>query len=145
MWEYGLVFVLAATPLVELVVVIPAGIGLGLQPALVAAVAAVGNGLPVVLLVVLYGWLSGRLQGMGGGGTRRSRRAQRLWSRYGMPGLALLAPLTTGVHLAALAGLALGSPRREVVWWLLGSVAVWSIAVTVLTVAGFEGFRRLTG
>jgi hypothetical protein len=49
------------------------------------------------------------------------------------------------VHLAALEGLALGSPRREVVWWLLGSVAAWSIAVTVLTVAGVEGFRQLTG
>jgi hypothetical protein len=43
MWEYLTVFVLAATPLVELLVVIPLGIGLGLGPVPVALLAFAGS------------------------------------------------------------------------------------------------------
>jgi uncharacterized membrane protein len=75
--------------------------------------------------------------------SRRRERAQRTWARYGMPGLALLAPLTTGVHLAAIAALALGSSRSQVTGWLLVSIAAWSASVTLLTVAGVEGLRFL--
>ena len=53
MWEYLTVFLLAATPLVELLVVIPLGIGYGLDPVMVAAVTVAGNHLPVLAMVLL--------------------------------------------------------------------------------------------
>jgi len=154
MWEYLTVFVLAATPLVELLVVIPVGIGLGLAPVPVAVVAFAGNALPVVAIVgLLDRWQRWRQQSGEGAAdgpgapapSARRDRARRIWTRYGMPGLALLAPLVTGVHLATLAALALGAPRHTVVRWMVASIAVWCAAVTLATVGGIDVFRRLIG
>lgn len=154
-----MLFVLAATPLVELLVVIPLGIGYGLPPAAVALITWAGNAAPVVGIVVLFerwrAWRRRRAAGDaaeadaadGGGGRRgggRWQRAQRLWARYGTPGLALLAPLVTGVHLAAVVALALGAPRRTVLGWMLLSLAAWTLALTLAVVAGVEGVRHLT-
>jgi hypothetical protein len=182
MWEYLTVFVLAATPLLELLVVIPLGIGYGLDPIGVALVTLLGNTLPVLGIVVAFerwqSWRQRRGAARPGptAGTEearhadarnadtrdadprdatapdavedappasaRWRRAQRLWVRYGTPGLALLAPLLTGVHLATIAALALGSPRRAVAGWMVGSICLWTIGVTVVTVRGIEAIRH---
>lgn len=154
MWEYLTVFVLAATPLVELLVVIPLGIGYGLAPAPVALVTVLGNTLPVLGIVVAYErwrlWRQRRRETVAeddaaaaAPSSPRWRRAQRLWVRYGIPGLALLAPLVTGVHFAAIAALALGTPRRTVALWMTLSIVLWSAGVTIATVAGIQGWRHL--
>lgn len=154
MWEYLTVFVLAATPLVELLVVIPLGIGLGLGPVPVALVAFSGNAVPVVAIVALHErWTAWRRRRAHertddpslpeADASGRRSRAQRIWARYGMPGLALMAPLVTGVHLATLAALALGSPRRTVAGWMVGSIAVWCALVTLASVGGLEAVRYL--
>jgi Ca2+/H+ antiporter, TMEM165/GDT1 family len=168
-WEYVTVFVLAATPLVELLVVVPLGIGYGLHPVSVALVTFAGNSIPVLLIIAAYTriaqWRQRRADAVAAAAepgepaphdagaeerhpdtslaARRSSRARRLWQRYGLPGLCMLAPLVTGVHLAAIAALAMGSPRRSVVTWLLFSIGVWTAAVTVATVAGIAGLRYL--
>jgi Ca2+/H+ antiporter, TMEM165/GDT1 family len=156
MWEYLTVFVLAATPLVELLVVIPLGIGYGLQPAAVALVTMVGNLLPVLAIVMAYdrwrAWRRRRAMRAGRAGTAREseagssvrwQRAGRLWARYGTAGLALLAPLLTGVHLATVVALALGSPRRAVAGWMAAAIVVWTLGVTLATLAGIEGVRHI--
>jgi Ca2+/H+ antiporter, TMEM165/GDT1 family len=151
MWEYLTVFVMAATPLLELLVVIPIGIGYGLHPVPVAFVVFLGNTLPVLGIVLLFEqWRAWRVRraaaaaqpgGVGEAESGRQRRARDLWRRYGLAGLALLAPLLTGVHLAAVMALALGSPRRATAAWMTASIAVWTVGVTAVTVAGIEGFR----
>lgn len=57
-WAYALVFVLAAIPWLEVLVVIPPAIALGLEPTLVGAFAFLGNALAVVALVAFAGRLS---------------------------------------------------------------------------------------
>jgi len=145
-WEYLTVFALAATPLLELIVVIPLGIGYGLDPLGVAVVTVLGNGLPILAIVLLFdrwrAWRARRgaaVDGMGESG--RWARARRLWDRYGIPGLALLAPLVTGVHIATVAALALGSPRRLVLGWMSASIAVWTAGVTFAVLGGLEAVR----
>jgi UPF0716 family protein affecting phage T7 exclusion len=49
---YALVFLLAAIPLVEVLLVIPTAVALGLNPALVALAAFAGNLATVVLVIV---------------------------------------------------------------------------------------------
>jgi Ca2+/H+ antiporter, TMEM165/GDT1 family len=156
-WEYLTVFVLAATPLLELLVVIPLGIGYGLDPVGVAVVTLAGNALPVLAIVVAFDrWRAWRRRSSGADGaddvagdvadvpaTSRAMRARRIWDRYGVAGLALVAPLLTGVHFAALAALALGSPRRLVAAWMSASMLVWTVGVTLASMGGFEVFRRL--
>jgi uncharacterized membrane protein len=148
-WEYVVLFGMAATPLLELLVVIPLGIGFGLAPIPVALVAFAGNALPVLLIVAGYDrWhkrrqahLAGTASDTDTSPSARRERAGRVWHRYGLPGLALLAPLVTGVHLAAIVALAFGSPRRTVGAWMTGAIAVWTVAVTAGIYFGIEGAR----
>lgn len=136
-WQYVLVFVLAATPLLEILVVIPIGVALGLDPVLVAVVAFAGNVVPIYGLVLaadrLSAWLAARRDGER---SRRRARAERIWNAYGLPGLALLAPIATGVHLAALLALVLGARGRSTLGWMTVSIAAWTVVITALSVTG---------
>lgn len=140
---YALVFLLAAIPWIEILVVIPVAVGLGLDPVSVAVLAFLGNVLPIYGIVVLSDrvrtWLESRREP---DGTRRHERARRIWNRYGLPGLALASPVLTGVHLASVIALTAGSPKRSVEAWMTASVAIWTV---VLTAGSFYGFGFAAG
>jgi hypothetical protein len=69
----------------------------------------------------------------------------RVWIRWGLPGLAFLAPVTCGPYFAALIALALGErPRRLLVWIALG-VIPWCVLFAVMAGTGsrlFEGMPK---
>ncbi|WP_312912081.1 small multi-drug export protein [Natronosalvus caseinilyticus] len=136
-WQYVLVFALAATPLLEILVVIPLGIALGLDPIAVAVTAFAGNVLPIYGIVLaadrVAAWLENRRSDEP---SARRKRAVRIWNRYGLPGLALLSPVTTGVHLAAVLALSLGARGRDTLAWMTGSIALWTALITLVSVAG---------
>jgi uncharacterized membrane protein len=146
LWSYLAVFVAAATPVVEILVVIPAAILAGLPPGPTAAVAVAGN-LATVVVVVMAGdrlaswWRRRRPRPDPAPPSRRARRARRLASRWGVAGLALLAPVTTGTHIAALGALALDRDRRRVLAWMGAGIVLWAVAVTVASALGV-GFLR---
>lgn len=141
-WQYLLVFIFAATPWLEILIVIPIGVGLGLEPVLVAVFAFAGNVLPIYGIVRaherLAAWLETRRESTDSAPSSRRKRAQRLWDRYGLPGLALAAPIVTGVHLAAMIALGFGSHKRATVLWMTVSIAVWTVGITAVSVAGVE-------
>jgi Ca2+/H+ antiporter, TMEM165/GDT1 family len=142
LWQYALVFLAAATPWLEIVIVIPVAIGAGLAPLPVAIVSFVGNALPVLGIVAMFrSWEQRR------GPVRRrwSRRGVRVWARWGLPGLALTGPAVTGIHLAAVMALALHADRRATTGWMTLSLVLWTVATTLATVAGIEGFHKLFG
>jgi hypothetical protein len=60
----------------------------------------------------------------------------RVWGRYGMPGLGLLAPVTCGPYIAALLALALGEKPGRVLLWIAGGCLPWVIVFTVLAALG---------
>ncbi len=159
---YVTVFVAAAIPWLEVLLVVPAGIVAGLPAIPTVVVGAAGNATTLVPLVLggdrLRSWWRDRRHrrtdpshvdsdaarsepsaepddpaGRGG-------RARRLYGRFGLPGLALLGPLLTGVHVAALAALAAGSTRRPTLGWLLGGIVLWAGLAAVATVYGIESF-----
>ncbi len=141
-WSYVVVFVAAAVPIVEILVVIPAGILAGMPPVPTALAALAGN-LATVALVAVAGdklfarWRRRRPQ-KDRATSRRAQRARDAAHRWGVPGLALLAPLTTGTHVATVAALATGARRPRVLWWMAAGLAVWASAVTVTTVVGVD-------
>jgi uncharacterized membrane protein len=145
-WSYLLVFLAAATPVVEVLVVIPAGVLAGMPPAPTAIVAVAGNLSTVVLVAVagdrLVGWWRRRRPGRRAENQphRRSRRARELARRWGVPGLALLAPLTTGTHIATVAALATGCDTGRVLRWMAGGLAVWAVVVAAAAAAGLDTF-----
>lgn len=149
------VLIAAAIPWLEVLLVVPAGIIAGLPPAPTAVVAAVGNIATLVPLVLggerLRAWWRARrhrravaADGPPGGAvdgpapSARSGRATRLFDRYGLPGLAALGPLLTGIHVAAVVALAAGAQRRPTVVWLSAGVIVWSAIAAGATVLGID-------
>lgn len=143
--QYALVFVLAAIPWLEILVVIPIGVGLGLNAVGVAVFAFLGNVLPIYGIVAvdarLRDWLE-RRRGSESGEPTRHERARAIWDRYGLPGLAVASPIVTGVHLAAVIALAVGSPKRLVGVWMTASIGVWT---AILTAGAYYGFGFITG
>ncbi len=129
----------AATGALDVWVGIITGLALGLPPALSGAVSVAGALLGITLVVAFGGGLrelvyrSRRL-------ARRRERIERVWKRYGIPGVALQAPLLTGPVLATLLALALGAPPRPLLLWMLASVVFWGAVITGAAALGFSMF-----
>ena len=144
-WAYVLVFFAAAVPVIEVLVVIPAGILAGLAPIPVVLLALAGNLATVAAVVIagdrLAGWWRRRRPATDRAETSRAVRGRQLVQRWGVPGLGLLAPLTTGSHLAAVAALATGAGQRRVLAWMTVGLVVWAVAVGVVTTLGVGWFR----
>jgi hypothetical protein len=129
----------AAAGALDVWVGIITGVALGLSPALSGAVSTASAIVGVTLVVALGGRLqhliyrSRRL-------AKRRERVERVWKRYGIPGVALQAPLLTGPLLATLLALALGAPPRSLLWWMLASVVFWGVVLTGGVALGFSIF-----
>ena len=68
-------------------------------------------------------------------------RLRRVWDRYGVVGLGLLAPMTVGSHTGALLGLALKArPRALLIWMTLGAL-VWSALISAIALLGLIGLQ----
>lgn len=62
----------------------------------------------------------------------------RVWLRWGMPGLALLAPVLCGPYVAAFLAVGLGCKPVRAFWWIVLGVVPWCIAFAILTLAGVK-------
>lgn len=157
MWDeillYLTVFVLAATPWVEILVVIPFGIGVGLNPVAVGILAFAGNAIPIYLIVVAFErfnvWWANRrgsflVNPSDATWEQGSRaRAKRVLRRYGVPGLALAGPILIGAHLAAVITLLVGAPRGRIIGWMSLSLAIWTVALTASFNYGIDWFTSI--
>ena len=129
----------AAAGALDVWVGIITGLALGLSPALSGTV-SIASALVGVTLVVAVG---GRLQHLiyrTRTLAKRRERIERVWKRYGIPGVALQAPLLTGPLLATLLALALGAPPRALLLWMLASVVLWGLVLTGAAALGFSIF-----
>jgi Ca2+/H+ antiporter, TMEM165/GDT1 family len=129
----------AAAGALDVWVGIVTGLALGLSPALSGAV-SVASALAGVTLVVALG---GRLRELVYRSRRLARhreRVEHVWERYGIPGVALQAPLLTGPVLATLLALALGAPARPLLLWMLASVVFWGAVITGAAALGLSMF-----
>jgi len=147
--QYGLIFVMAAIPWVEIVVVIPVGIALGINPLGVALFAFLGNLLPIYGIIAFYARLNSVFgwdkPNPNAKASRRKEWAKRIWNRYGLPGLALASPVITGVHLATVIALTLRSEKRTVTTWMTVSVFLWAVVLTVSAYYGIESIQAFVG
>lgn len=64
-------------------------------------------------------------------------KARALWNKFGLPGLALVHPVTVGSsHAAAAIAMTLGASKKAALLWIGGSVVVWAVAFAVLAHLG---------
>ena len=117
------------------------GVALGLHPILSGVVSIASAVVGVTLVVVAGGRLQGRIY-RSPRLARRRERIERVWKRYGLPGLALQAPLLTGPLLATVLALGLGAPPRPLLAWMIASIVLWG---TVLTGAAAFGLSLFGG
>ena len=71
---------------------------------------------------------------------KRRERIERVWKRYGIPGVALQAPLLTGPLLATVLALGLGAPPRPLLVWMIASIVFWGAALTGAAALGLSLF-----
>jgi uncharacterized membrane protein len=147
---YLLVFILAATPFFEVISVIPLGALAGMNAPAVALIAFIGNMATILLLILLIDriklWLQRRKdrKGVSAEG-KREKRAAAIWKKYGLPGLALISPITVGSHLGAIMAMSFGGTRRQITVWMTVSILVWTVAAGALAHFGVNLFFEQTG
>ena len=120
----------------------PAGLAMGLNPLVVVITATLSYVSGAALMLVfgerVRGWVTRRF--------RRNRplahprhRLSRLWNRFGVIGLGLLAPMTIGAHTGALLGLTLKVKPRTVLLWMAVGALGWSILIMLAALLGLLG------
>lgn len=137
------VFILGAF---ELWAAIPAGLVLELNAMLVAVTAAAGAILGALAVVLLGHRLRDWLMKHHGGEKKPGGKKgfiYRVWDRFGVAGLGLLAPVLTGAPLAAALGVSLGVPARRLLLWISIGTLIWSPLLTAASVLGAAGFESL--
>lgn len=142
-WQYAALFLLAAAPWLDIFLVVPLGIVWGLSPVAVSIIGFAGNFLMVLLIGLFFtrisAWLERRKVKQGRTtSSKKETRARRVWEKYGVPGLALVAPALVGTDIAAVLALSFGSSRRWVIGWMAVSLAVWTVVMAVGSVYGLS-------
>ena len=129
----------AAAGALDVWVGIITGVALGLSSVLSGAVSVASAVAGVTLAVVAGERLQGRIH-RSRRLARRRARMERVWKRYGIPGVALQAPLLTGPLLATVLALGLGAPPRPLLSWMLASVVLWGAVLTGAAALGISVF-----
>ncbi len=123
---------------------IPAGLALGLSPVAVVGTAAVsyasGVGLVAFLGQPVRDWLMRRFGDKVSGDPNSAVR--RAWERFGLIGLALLAPITTGAQIGAAVGMALNAPPRRLFALMAAGGLIWAALLGALISLGLVAIQQ---
>ena len=123
---------------------IPAGVALKLPVALAAFCAWAGYTFIGALMLIVgapaRSWLAAKLKLSPQ--PNPEKLFWRVWLRWGLPGLGLLAPVTCGPYFAALIALALGEKPRRVLFWIAMGVVPWCVGFSILAASGSKLLGR---
>ena len=141
------VFLAGATPWIEAVVVIPAGLLFGLDPVWVVVSAMAGNAITIFLFAYLGSaireWFRSRRKPENAAKPDRFAKAQKLFDSYGIYGLAFVSPILVGTQFAAAVAVAAGvKPLRTSVLITLATT-LWAVVVAALMlIVGLDQITR---
>lgn len=140
--SYIIIFLLAAIPFFEVMVIIPVAIVGGLPAIPVMIIAFLGNMLTLSLLIVFVEKIKSWRRKKKGDETetKKHRRAKGIWDKYGLPGLAFVGPFFIGTHLTALLASTFGSGRKRTFYLMTVSLAFWTITLGLAAHYGFDFF-----
>lgn len=127
-------FTVLALGAAELWAAVPAGFALGLGPVLTGIAAAAGAMLGATAVAVLgerlRNWVA-KWHGSNG-------RVNKIWSRYGVIGLGLLAPFSVGAPIGTALGIALGAPAKRLLLWIGMGITLCSAGLVLALYLGME-------
>ncbi len=147
--SYAVVFILAATPFFEVVAVIAIAIAAGLPALPVTIIAFVGNMATIFLVIAMMdkikAWMANRRERKGKAPSKKkTERAERIWNRFGLPGLALISPILIGSHLGAILAMGFGGTKKLVLLWMTISIVLWTLITGIAAYFGFDFFYGQT-
>ncbi|WP_017185913.1 small multi-drug export protein [Alkalibacillus haloalkaliphilus] len=102
---------------------------IGLPIIITLMISILGNWLSLMMIILPFNaWLVRfRASKQKGFIHKRANKAKERYEKYGVPGVALLAPLVASGHIAAFASLAAGASKRTVVFWHVISIIIWGL------------------
>ncbi len=137
---YGVVFLLAMTPVLELRAAVPAGIAMGLAPYSTFLTAVLGNMLPVPFIILfirrIFDWMRGRegvLSRIVEKLEAKANKGARLFYKYELFGLFLLVAIPlpgTGAWTGALVAALLNVRMRNAFLVILAGVCAAGLVVS---------------
>lgn len=147
---YLIVFLLGATPFIEVVGIVPIAAAAGLPVFLVAVVGFLGNALTIWLIILMAdhvrAWWERRREKKGKEEpAKRQKRAAKTWNKYGVPGLSFLSPLIIGSHLGAILAIGFGAGKRQIAMWMTMSLLFWSVTIGIVSYFGMDYILQKTG
>jgi len=125
------------------VAAIPAGVAAG-SPVILAALAAwlgysLGGAVVLLAGAPLRSWITRKLKI--NPQPDPAKLFWRVWQRFGIWGLGLIAPVTIGPQATAVIALALGEAPRRIQLAISLGVLPWALGVAVVTGFGLKAFR----
>ncbi|MDT8860545.1 small multi-drug export protein [Alkalihalobacillus sp. MEB130] len=143
LWAYLLVLLLAAVPFLEGYAVAPLAIIAGLATVPVFVLGVIGNVVTVALVIVFVNkikeWRTKKKKETEEKAeSKRSIRAQKIWTKYGLPGLAMIGPLFVGSHVTAFMSVSLGGTKKKALIWMTASITIWTVVFVILAHLGID-------
>ncbi|MFQ3567712.1 MAG: hypothetical protein SNJ59_12010 [Aggregatilineales bacterium] len=119
---------------------IPAGLALNLSPIVTIAVTSLSYASGAAVVIGVGGRVRAwALRRLGRGLVERDQTfIRRVWDRFGVVGLGLVAPVTIGAQIGAAFGIALYTRPRPLFFALSAGGLLWSILLTGLISLGVE-------
>lgn len=129
--------------IIELWVAVPTGLAFKLDPLLIVVCSATGASTGAFLVVLigepLRKWLLKFKRADVG---KPDAKIKKIWDRYGIPGLCLIAPFLTGAHIGAAIGVTLGGNKKVIMTWTVVSCFLWATLFTFAGAAGVSLFSK---
>jgi hypothetical protein len=143
--QLGAVFLISLVPFLEGYTAAALGIFIGFPAIPTIIAASLGNWLSIMAIIALYEKLRQRrnTKQKEKHSSKKMEAARKLFSKYGVPGVALIGPLAFGHHIGAFISLVSGSSRRYVALWMTVGVLAWTILVGILATFGVDLVSRL--
>ncbi len=96
-----------------------------------------------ILVIILIGepikrWLAKRHTT-----NRKESAIKRIWLKYGVIGLGLIAPIVSGSSIGMAVGLIFGAKTGKLLFWMSVGIIFWCIVLTYLGYLGILGIHML--
>lgn len=129
--QYLGVFFISFIPFVESPGGAVIGSLIGIPIIFAALVSMIGNWFSIMFIILPFNALLTKVRNRKsekeGFIQNRATKARERYDKYGVPGLALIAPLVASAHIAAFTSLAAGANKRRVILWHTVSIVFWGI------------------
>jgi len=140
LYQWLAVFLIAFVPFLEGYVAVPVGLLAGLPFLPTLLLALLSNWISVLIVIKLSGFFSEKLLRRRKDGFlhNKMQRAKAYFNKYGIPGIALIGPITVSNHIGAAVSIASGGSIRKVKIWQAISIILWTTGAGILVSQGID-------